>query len=262
MIYLTIILLGALQGLTEFLPVSSSGHLLLLGSLFDVSDNFEIYVFLNLGTLGALLWYSRQSLGKICQKIGQKNFRLLLIWVLGVLPAGLIGFFLLDFFRQLEDNLILVAIMLAFVGFLMLFKPAGRDQPVVELEQISPQKALLIGLAQAVALLPGTSRSGATILSGLWLNLKQELAVAFSFLIGLPLIFGAVLRVVVSLEGISYVNDNFWLLVIGNLVSFVVGLVAIDWLLRILRKFSLKLFGWYRLALASLITVLLLVNVL
>ena len=260
--WLFILLTGIIQGATEFIPVSSSGHLLLLGSLFDFDAAFELYVLANIGTLGALIWFSRQQLLRVIQEAGRGQYALVAKLFVGILPAGLLGFFLVDFFRLLSDQLYVLVVMLMLVGALMLFRPPAVRDAAGRPEDISWPKVIVIGLAQALALVPGTSRAGATILGGMWLGLRQELAARWSFLMAAPLVAGAVARVLISPEGAEFVSRQFARIVGVNLVSFLVGLAAIHLLMTVLERRSLRVFGFYRLGLGTLLLTLLLTNVL
>ena len=257
-----IFLAGVIQGVTEFIPVSSSGHLLLVGGLFDFGNAFELYVLANIGTLGALIWFSRQEIAGLSGRTVNGDYGALLKILLGILPAGLLGFFLTDFFKWLSGHLYLPVVMLVAVGILMLFKPPPATDEAAEPADIGWKKVCLIGLAQALALVPGTSRSGATILAGLWAGLKQDLAARWSFLMSIPLVAGAVLRVLVSPAGAEFVSRQFVLVLAANLISFVVGLAAIALLMKILSKRSLRAFGIYRISLGAVLLGLLLTDVL
>ena len=260
--WLVILVIGVIQGITEFMPVSSSAHLLVAGNLLELADNFEIYVLVNIGTLGALIWFSRKILLKILRQTFSGSYQLLAKVVVSTLPAGLLGFFLADIFRELSENLYLLVAMLIVVGVLMLFNPPPTRTKKIDLEDISWRQVLAIAFAQPLALIVGTSRAGITILAGIWAGLKRELAVTWSFLIAIPLVTGAVLRVVFSATGAAFISREFVLVVSINLVSFLVGIFAISFLIRILQKHSLRPFGIYRIGLGLVLLGLLLTNVL
>ncbi|MYB40164.1 undecaprenyl-diphosphate phosphatase [Candidatus Saccharibacteria bacterium] len=260
--WLLIILAGLIQGVTEFIPVSSSGHLALLAALFDFADGFELYVLANIGTLGALIWFTRSQLGAMFARVAKGDYSLPAKLLAGILPAGLLGFFLTDFFKWLGDHLYLVVFMLVAVGAVMLFKPPPATDKAAEPAGIGWWKVIIIGLAQVLALIPGASRSGVTILAGLWTGLKQELAAHWSFLMSIPLVGGAVLKVLVSSDGAEFVSRQFGFVLVANLISFVVGLAAITVLMKVISKRSLKVFGIYRMFLGAVLLGLLLTGVL
>ena len=246
--YLIILLSGLIQGITEFLPISSSGHLLILGNIFNLKNNFEIAVLLNIGTLGALVYCSRQTLFDIGRQISSHDWQLFLKLLVSLLPAGLLGFFLTDFFKGLAEEVWLIAIMLFFVGCLMLFKPPAVK--IQDLKDIKWSQALIIASAQALALIPGTSRAGITILVALWLGFKKEVAINWSFLLAIPIMTGALLRILMTTEGARFVIEHPLLVLVGNVVAFIIGLFALQFLISLVRKYSLKPFGFYRIGLA------------
>ena len=257
-----IIFTGIIQGITEFMPVSSSGHLLVLGNLLDFSNNFELYVLVNIGTLGALIWFCRRTLLEVFQATVHGEYQFLAKVIVGILPAGLLGFFLADLFKLLSENLYILVAMLIIVGAMMLFRPPQPKPAITDLSDIPWPKVLIIGVAQALALIPGTSRAGITILAGLWTGIKQELAVTWSFLLAIPLVTGAVLRVVLSFDGAEFISKQLGLVILTNLVSFFVGIFAISFLIKILQNHSLRPFGIYRIFFGLVLLALLLTNVL
>ena len=246
-----ILLLGILQGLTEFLPISSSAHLLLLGNLSDLSYNFEVAVLLNGGTLAALIYWNRQLLKELIAQLGSNDYQLAGKLAVAILPAGLLGFLLTDFFKDLAEQIPVILIMLAGIGTLMFFKPPTAQTKT--LSQLSWLQASLIGGLQALALIPGTSRSGITILAGLWLGLQQEVAIRWSFLLAIPLVTGAILRILMTAEAQTFVTEQALLLMAGNILAFGVSLLALRWLLQLVRRWSLRPFGYYRWSLALVI---------
>ena len=151
-------------------------------------------------------------------------------------------------------------VMLIGVGLLMIF----FDRPLVGKDRrrtIDWKTSLGVGCAQALALIPGTSRSGITILAGRWLGLSRSTAIYWSFALAIPVIAGAIIRVLLSHEGLELINYHFGLVIVGNIVSFAVGLVAIKFLLAILKKKSLRPFGYYRLGLGFILLVMVITNV-
>ena len=259
--YLLSVFWGIIQGLTEFLPVSSSAHLLLISQLFDFEQSFEAYVLLNIGTLAALLVFLRQPLWQIFQDLLQGNLQLFLKILISTLPAGLLGFWLVDYIDSLTSDWLVVAFMLSLGGIIMLFKIPFKPR-VADLSSISWSHSLLIAGAQALALIPGTSRAAATILAGLWLGFQQKLAVQWSFILALPLISGAVLRVWLSPSGWALIEQDWLLILIGNFIAFAVGLGAIHLLMKIIQTQSLRIFGVYRFILAASLLILLGLNIL
>jgi undecaprenyl-diphosphatase len=263
------ILLGVVQGLTEFLPVSSSGHLL-LGQYFLGLDQqrfgLSFDVALHLGTLVALVTYFWRDLLRMARafirsftrgrNLADPDQRLAYLVVASTVPAALIGFFFEDFFEAVRDPWVVVLI-LVLVGVLFIVGEAVGSR-IRQAEKLGFFGAVAIGLAQAAALVPGVSRSGATITVGLFLGLRREEAARFSFLMSVPIIAGAgslKLSEAVS-EGMGL--SEAILFGAGFLSSAVVGYLAIRFLLNFLTDHSLRAFAYYRFALAAVVAVLLL----
>jgi undecaprenyl-diphosphatase len=263
------IFLGVVQGLTEFLPVSSSGHLL-LGQYFLGLDQrrfgLSFDVALHLGTLLAVVTFFWRDLLRMAyaflgsftggRNLADPDQRLAYLVVASTIPAAMIGFFFEGFFEEDVRSPWVVVVNLVVVGLLFIVAEAvGRKSRPAE--KLGFFGALAVGLAQAAALIPGVSRSGATITVGLFLGLRREEAARFSFLMSVPIIAGAgslKLSEVVS-EGLSV--SEAVMFGAGFLSSAVVGYVAIRFLLAFLRDHSLRIFAYYRFALAALVAVLL-----
>lgn len=245
------IILGLVQGLTEFIPVSSSGHLILIDQLTGVDSSFAFDVLVNIGTLLALVVYFRKKLVELALNVWRKkDYKLLGLIIISTTPALIIGGLFSDVFAS-DDvrNTRVVAVMLATVGVSMLLADHFW-QGQRKFEQMGRTRALLIGLAQAVALIPGTSRSGATILAGRAVGLSNAAAAEYSFLIAIPIIAGAVLRSIIESDTQALLASNSALALAGSLSAFLSGLAAISFMLKFLQTRGLKLFGFYRIILA------------
>jgi undecaprenyl-diphosphatase len=253
------IILGLVQGLTEFIPVSSSGHLLLVGELLTFSQNgFAFEVALNIGTLTALLWYFRTDLLSILRSIFVKrDFKLVILLTVATIPAVLAGAFLLSFISTSMRSPFITVAALILVGILMI----GSDklQGKRNIQSIKVVDAFLIGLAQAVALIPGVSRSGATMLAAKSLQLSNEAAARFSFLMAIPIIGGALLRLTIEPE-FSGLFRHGLVLAVGIATSFLSGVWAIGFLLKFLQNHGLKWFGVYRIIFGGVVLLLLLIK--
>ena len=248
------ILLGIIQGATEFLPVSSSGHSVLVPLLFNLdTPSLGAVAIAHLGTLGAVLLYFRADLAKIIRGSWQAvqrrtlwqsaDFRLAAWITIGTIPAVIIGFLFKDFFDALTDQPRVVAALLLGTALILVVGErllSGRKQ----LADMNATDAVWIGLLQALALFPGISRSGSTIMAGLFRGLNRELAARYSFLLGIPAILGGGLLSLLDLIGSG---DTTPLLVYLTvlLVSFAVGYVCIVWLLRLVRRYRLYGFAIY-----------------
>jgi len=255
------IILGVLQGLTEFLPISSSGHLILAqwatGWQGELMNNLTFDVALHFGTLTAVLWYFWQDwlrLGKATLKVMQGKamaYEARLVWyiVLGTVPAVIAGLSLERIVETAFRNPVLVGGALA-AGSLLMWLADRYSAKARHLADMTLGHALFVGVAQAVALIPGISRSGITISAGLAAGYRREDAARFSFLLSTPVIAGAALH---KVHHITFQGHAAWGCVLGTLSSAVVGYLAIRFLIRYLERHSLNIFVWYRLALAALV---------
>jgi undecaprenyl-diphosphatase len=249
------IILGLTQGLTEFIPVSSSAHLIIINRVFGLEvGGFVLDAMLNIGTTTALLIYFRKYLlgllrgilakDKQAQKLGASI-------IIATLPAVVIGYFLQDLADGGLRSIAVVTISLALVGVMMLL--ADRTNGTKKLNEIDIKTGFYIGLAQAAALIPGVSRSGSTIVAARAMHFNRETAAQFSFLLAIPILIAAMFKVIISEGAIEQITADFTLLIVGNLASFISGYVAIRFLLKYLKQNSLSIFAWYRIGLASVI---------
>lgn len=260
------ILLGFVQGLTEFIPVSSSGHLELVQQIFQFSgENFHLFLeFINLGTLLALLIYFRKRIVRIVKNVvTEHSYKLALNILITSIPAGIIGLVLGDVIENNNffNSLYTVAVAMAVVGLIMIIIDRLPHLSSLKNENsLSPGRALIIGLSQTFALIPGTSRSASTIIAGRLVGLDSESAAEYSFLASIPIMCGVCLKMFLSSTGRSYFAANFGPLLLGNLVAFLVGLLALKFLLGYLKKpKSLQTFGKYRIVLGLLVLGVLLI---
>jgi len=251
------IILGLIQGITEFIPVSSSGHLIITSQLLGNGGNtFHFDVILNIGTLLALLLYFRADLWNLLARWRAQQ-RLVRAIAISTVPAVILGFFLQPVFEAHERSVVLVMVLLAVVGLAMI----GADRlPEKKGKALPPRprEALAIGVAQSMALIPGVSRSGATILGARLLGFSNVDAARYSFLIAIPIIAGAVLKVSAGAEGTQFLREHLDLVIVGNVASAVGGFAAIAFMLHLLQRIGLRYFGIYRLILAFLLLLLVL----
>ncbi len=242
---LQIVLLGIIQGIAEFLPISSSGHLVIIGALLGkLSESPTLEITLHAGTLGSILViYWHRILDLLT-----RDRRVILLMIVGTLPAVVVGLTIKTQFKEILRSPELASAMLLVTGVFLVI--LGRLKPKEgSYQQMSYLNAFLIGSFQAFAILPGISRSGSTILGGRLLGLKKEDSLTFSFLLAIPAICGAV--VLESKDVWENYRDNvpmqFTLLelLIGALISFLVGLVALKWLIGWSRQDRLHWFAWW-----------------
>lgn len=257
------IVLGLVQGVTEFIPVSSSGHLVITSKLLGVGNSFTFDVLLNFGTLLALVIFYRKRIWSIIVRIFKgKDWPLVAKLVVATIPAVVIGLFFNDVIEQLNGYIGIVIITLLIVGLLMIF--GGRENKEAddrEIEQsVGWKRTIKIGLAQMLALIPGVSRSGITILTGIRSNLSAKKAAEFSFLMAIPVTAGATFKTLLSSGGMEFIKTNFMSFAIGNIVSFAFGMIAINFLIKLISKRGLRDFGYYRIALAAVLAILLIIG--
>lgn len=258
------IVLGLTQGLTEFIPISSSGHLVIAQQLFSGASDHLFLEFINIGTLLALVVYFWKRIIAICQDVFiKKNFVLARNILITAVPAGALGYFLSDFIDKTAffGSLTVVAVTLATVGIVMIvLEKLPKAAPVKNGEGLSAWRALGVGLAQMLALIPGVSRSGSTIIAGRLAGLNPAASAEYSFLASLPIMVGVTLKVFVKSSDRAYFVEHMPMLLLSNAVAFISGLIAVGFLMRYLSKHSLAAFGWYRVGLASVLALYLLVQ--
>lgn len=252
------LILGIVQGLTEFIPVSSSGHLVLLHSWFGVQQSGLAFdVALHFGTLLALVIFFWKDIAKLIVGLfkGGLERRIALILAAATIPAVIAGFLLNDLAESAFRSNRLVAMNLILIAFLMLGAEAWykRHQRRTKLDKVSVKQGMAIGVAQSLALVPGTSRSGITISTGLFAGLDRISATRFSFLLGIPATAGAILKIFVVDGGASQVADQPGVFTIGIVSALLSGLFAIAFMLRYLGKHGLNIFAYYRIAVGSLV---------
>ena len=262
------IVLGALQGATEFLPISSSAHLILAPWLFGWPDQGLTFdVVLHAGTLMAILLYFWKEWLEMISGLFRGNYasagkhgvsaRLLALLILGTVPAGLAGYLAEHAVEtRLRSPLVLSCTLIGVALLLALAERIARKEK--DLGAISWPDALTVGLAQALALVPGTSRSGITITAGLFRGLTREAAARFSFLLSAPIIAGAALKKALELRHSGVTSTEQLPLVLGFLASAGVGYLTIKYLLRYLQRNTLYLFVYYRIVLGIVIILLIL----
>lgn len=253
-----VLVLAVVQGVAEFLPISSDGHLviaapLLFGARSKPPDMMDLTIVLHLGTLGSILVFYRQRIARLLTE----DRRVLSLLVVGTLPAVALVLvcksFFGDRFESVLQSQLLAGIMLPVTGLALLWS-ARRTSGQRDYRQLSWLDSLLIGLAQAAAILPGLSRSGSTIAAGLGLGLSRASAPTFSFLLAIPALAGAGfyegLKIVQEDQPLSTSPSN---LAIGAVVSFAVGLASLYCLDRVLQRGKLHWFAWYCITLGAVV---------
>ncbi len=254
------LILGVIQGVTEFIPVSSAAHLIIAEKLLQFGiSGLAFDVMLHFGTLLALLVYFRRDLWEFARSItkGGRSWWLLWYVLVATVPAAVIGFFAYDLVAVVFRSLWIVVVMLVLVALVMFI--ADRQRGSRELSSVKLKDAVIIGFAQALALIPGTSRSGSTIVAGSLLGFNNAEAARFSFYMAIPILLGANLRVLGE-PGVAESALSQWhVYAAGLAVAFVSGYAVIAFLLRYLSTHKLILFAWYRIVLALILIVILVV---
>jgi len=253
------IIISIVEGITEFLPVSSTGHMIIAQKLLNVESTEFVKAFTVNIQFGAIL--------SVIVLYWKRFFQTLdFYWklIIAVLPALILGFLLSDYIDSLLENVTVVAVMLVLGGVLMLFVDKWFDKPE-ENQEMDWKRALKIGFFQCIAMIPGVSRSMATIVGGMTTKLSRKNAAEFSFFLAVPTMAAAsgykLLKLFLEPTGKTLLADNLVTLLIGNAVAFVVAMAAIKFFIGFLTKYGFKAFGYYRIIVGAAILILLLLGV-
>ncbi len=285
---LKVIFIGIVEGITEWLPISSTGHMLLVDQFLqlDASPEFKemFFVIIQLGAIIAVIYMywsklwpfrivrdenQRDSKGRPVKKnpkwkdeyrVGPIGISrpVMLMWlkvIVATVPAGILGIFLDDWMDDYAHTPAVIAVALIVYGILFILiemRNEKREPRITKLSQITYKDALLMGLFQALAIVPGTSRSGATIVGGLTMGISRKLAAEFSFFMGIPLMFGWSIVKLIKF-GMHYSVLEFFEMIFGMIVSFIVSVFVIKFLMSYIKKNSFKVFGIYRIALGVIV---------
>lgn len=251
--------LGLVQGLAEFLPISSSGHLVIFSEILNFHEKgIAFEVFLHFGTLLSILVAFRYELARMLKapvavwvhKSDDPEFEEFLRWdffvIIASIPAAVVGLLFKDQIEAIFDSMLFVLFMLLITGTIMIITPylKDRDTPITGL------RSFIIGIAQAFAILPGISRSGSTIFTALLMGIEREKAARFSFIMSLPAVFGAALLKLKDVLEVGVSSAQLLNYIVGTLVAFVSGYLAILWLIDLVKKGRLQWFGVYCYAVA------------
>ncbi len=260
-----VIILGIVEGITEWLPVSSTGHLILVGNVLkpSMSDAFmEMFdVVIQLGAIMAVVVLYFHKLNPFSPKKTEKQK--MLTWqmwikvVIASVPAAIVGLLFNDVLNEIFYKPLPVAVMLIVYGILFIIvekNNAGKTPSVTKISQLNLQMLLWIGFFQMLALIPGTSRSGATIIGALIIGVSREVAAEFTFFLAIPVMFGASLLKLIKF-GFHFTGAEFGLLMLGCIVSFGLSVVAIKFLMGYIKQHDFKVFGYYRIILGGIIVI-------
>ena len=264
--FLKAVFIGIVEGITEWLPVSSTGHMILVDEFvsLNVSDEF-LELFLVVIQLGAILAVPILFFNKLNpfsrKKTENERKNTWNLWgkvVVGVIPAAVLGFLLDDFFEEHFYNYIVVSLALLIYGILFIViekTKQNKEFKTKDVYDLTYKDALLIGAFQTLSLIPGTSRSGSTILGGMLLSVSRAAAAEFSFFMAIPVMLGASLLKILKfvLNGYTATQNEILLLLVGMLVSFAVSVLAIKFLMNFVKNHSFTAFGIYRIVLAVIV---------
>lgn len=253
--------LGIVEGLTEFLPVSSTGHLIVAAELVKftnaTSDTFVVAI--QAGAIFAVCWYYKSRIYRILKGLFSEPIqqRLAINTLIGFMPAAVVGILVSDFLKEYLFNPVTVALALVIGGIIILWVEGYHErhqiQPrVKEMDDTTYLDAFKVGVAQCFAMIPGTSRSGATIIGGLMFGLSRKAATEFSFFLAIPTIFGATVWDLWQARDVL-VSANIPGLLVGTIVSFFSALVVVHWLIRFVSRHDFRAFGWYRIVFGGVI---------
>ncbi len=257
------LILGIVEGITEWLPVSSTGHMILVDEFIklDVSKSFMdmFLVVIQLGAILAVVVLNFDRLNPFSSwKTRAEKRETIILWkkvIIACIPAGVIGLALNDYMEEHFMTAIVVASSLIIYGilFIVVEKTNARRTPRVKsLAKLDYKTALIIGFFQVLALVPGTSRSGSTILGGILFGASRFVATEFTFFLAIPIMFGASLLKLLKF-GWHYTGGEILILIIGMATAFIVSVISIKFLLRYIKKNDFKAFGWYRIALGIIV---------
>lgn len=249
------IIIAIIEGLTEFLPVSSTGHMIITQALLGVESTEFVKAFTVNIQFGAIL-----SVLVLYWKRFFQSWDFYYKLFIAFLPAAIIGLLFIDYIDALLESVLVVSIMLVLGGILMLFVDKWFDNPTTN-QKIGWKRALKIGFFQCIAMIPGTSRSMATIVGGMTTKLTRRNAAEFSFFLAVPTMTAAggykLFKLLTDPTGMAMIQDNLITLLIGNAVAFVVGLAAIKFFIEYITRHGFKVFGYYRIIVGGILLVLL-----
>ena len=266
--FLKVILFGLVEGYTEFLPISSTGHLILVENLVHLDQPEEFFsVFKMVIQIGAILavvllyWKKLWPFGRGVMKTAKQNdiWHLWGMVIIGCIPAGVLGILLDDFVDAYLSTPVVIGITLVVYGIAFLLMEtyfARNHKPVIQTTRdLTWKTALFVGLFQCLSIIPGTSRSGATILGALLLGMSRSAGAEYSFFLGIPVICGSGLIRIVKYfaNGYTFTGTQVLILIIGTVVSFITALFVVRVFIDYLKRHDFKLFGWYRIVLGAIV---------
>lgn len=255
--YIKSFFLGIVEGITEWLPVSSTGHLILFNEFLNNEGSFlasDLYIYvIQLGAILAVVTHFFHKLNPFSpKKTSEKKRGTWDMWfkvIVACIPAAVIGLLLNDFMENFENWQVVSATLIIYGIAFIIIEKLNKRTTVTEMSEMTYKKAILIGMFQVLSIVPGTSRSGSTILGGMILGTSRSVAAEFSFFLAIPVMFGVSVLKILTYEGVI----DWALLATGMIVSYIVSMIAIKFLMNYVRKHSFSAFGWYRIILAVIV---------
>ena len=261
------VFLGVVEGITEWLPISSTGHMILVNEFLGGSDGFfgtDLFLYvIQLGAILAIVTLYFRKLNPFARFISYEQrkdtWRMWFKVMIACVPAAVIGLLLNDFMDNFENAYVISATLILYGVAFIFLERIGRSEKITDIKEMSYKTAFLIGMIQVLSIVPGTSRSGATILGAMLLGCSRAVAAEFSFFLAIPVMFGVSFLKIVTND--YHMTANEWvLLLIAMAVAYVVSLLAVKFLTNYVKRHDFKVFGWYRIGLALLVLLALVPN--
>lgn len=262
--WIKVVLIGIIEGITEWLPISSTGHMLLFDAFIPLkmSESFKemFFVVIQLGAIMAVIAIFWRKLFPFMfdKKKLKVNKNAVDLWVkaaVGCIPAGILGLIFDDFLEAYFGNALTISIMLILYGIAFIFIEnynKKREPKINSIERINYKTVLVIGFFQALSMIPGTSRSGATIVGALLIGVSRTVAAEFTFFLAVPTMLGASLVKLLKF-GFNFTAEEMLVLLLGMIIAFAVSLLAIKFLMDYVKRHDFKVFGWYRIVLGLIV---------
>ncbi len=254
------VILGIVEGITEWLPISSTGHMILVNAFMNNYDTFtssDLYLYvIQLGAILAVVTLYFKKLNPFSSsKTNQEKSDTWQMWfkvIIACLPAAIIGLLLDNIMNKFENPWVVSAMLIIYGIAFIIIESRNKTAVINDMKSMTYKTALYIGMFQVLSIIPGTSRSGATILGAIILGCSRGVAAEFSFFLAIPVMFGVSLLKIVK-YGLSMPFNDIFVLIIGMVVAYVVSMMAIEFLVSYVRKHDFKAFGWYRIILGALV---------
>lgn len=255
--YIKSFFLGIVEGITEWLPVSSTGHLILFNKFLNNDGSFlasDLYIYvIQLGAILAVVTHFFHKLNPFSPKKNpdekKDTWSMWFKVIVACIPAAVAGLLLNDYMKNFENWQVVSTTLIIYGIAFIIIEKLNKKTTITKMSEMTYKTAMLIGMFQVLSIIPGTSRSGSTILGGMILGTSRSVAAEFSFFLAIPVMFGVSLLKIVTYDGVI----NWGLLAVGMIVSYAVSMLAIKFLMNYVRKHNFSAFGWYRIILALIV---------